>query len=143
MIKFLTYIIIFLPILACTDEQNGNAGRDAIAKAYGNYLYPADLNISEIDNLADSVNIYRNAIDNWLLENIILEKSKSQISGKDKKEIEQKVESYKNDLYTFAFQARIVRQKMDTLVADSLIKDYYEKYISNYMLEDPFCVSFM
>jgi len=87
---------------------------------------------------ADSINLLNSAIDNWLIEQLIAERSSFELPPSAKSELDQKVEDYRNELYAFAYEKEIVQQKMDTLISDSNIIRYYDNYISDYLLEEPF-----
>jgi hypothetical protein len=120
-------------------EERKNAQLGAIAKAYDSYLYPSELNIlDQYDNPADSINDVNHQIKNWLLYNIVLKQSQTQLPGDIQADIDEKVLEYKNDLYEFAYKSEVIRQKMDTVVTDSIIQQYYDTYISSYVLDEAY-----
>jgi len=120
-------------------EERKNAQLGAIAKAYDSYLYPNELNIlKQYDNPADSINDVNYQIKEWLLHHVILNQSQTQLPSDIQEEIDEKVLEYKNDLYEFAYKSEVIRQKMDTIIADSIIEQYYNTYISSYQLDEPY-----
>lgn len=126
-------------LVACSNADKKNANHGAIAKAYDQYLYTSTLEtVPNYNNPADSINELNNQINNWLISNIINEQSKTQLPATIRKDIEAKVETYRNELYAFAYEREITSQKMDTTLADSIIEGYYEKYISNYYLDQAY-----
>lgn len=124
---------------SCSNEEKKNANKGAVAKAYDHYLFSSSIDIPPNGtNSADSINSVNDQINNWLIDQIIKEQSKNQLPSDIQREIEAKVEAYQNELYAFAYQKEITRQKMDTVIADTIISSYYEKYISNYLLDAPY-----
>jgi len=139
--KFLSIIVTAVVLLAasCLSEDNKSMGEGAIAKAFDNYLFLSDIPYLHFGmHPADSINLVNSAIDNWLIEQLVFEKSTVQLPSSIKDEIDQKVADYQRELYAFAYEKEIVNQKMDTVIVDSSIVQYHEKYISEYLLEEPF-----
>lgn len=123
----------------CANEEHKNAQHGAIAKAYDSYLYQKNIEPkTNYTNPADSINHLNHQINNWLISNIIKEKSATQLPADVRKDIEEKVKKYEQELYDFAYKSEIIRQKMDTAIVDTIISQYYDKYISNYLLDEAY-----
>ncbi len=138
--NYKSVLILFMFFLvSCTNADKKNANHGAIAKAYDQYLYIDDLEMpTKNSNPADSLNELNDQINTWLISNIINEQSKTQLPTSIRREIEVKVDAYRNELYGFAYAHEITAQKMDTTIIDSIINKYYDKYISNYYLDQAY-----
>ncbi|MCP4120966.1 MAG: hypothetical protein GY751_04370 [Bacteroidetes bacterium] len=139
--KFFSIIVTAVVLLAasCLSEDNKSVGEGAIAKSFDNYLFISDIPYLQSGmHPADSINLVNSAIDNWLIEQLVFEKSTVQLPSSKKDEINQKVADYQRELYAFAYEKEIVNQKMDTVIVDSSIVQYHEKYTSEYLLEESF-----
>ena len=136
------YIILLSCIIgatACVDPDRKNKSEGAISRAFDQYLYLDDIEELHVGmNPADSINMVNNVIDNWLTEQLMSETARTHLPITTKKEIEDKVESYRHELYRFAYEKEIVRQKMDTTVHDTVISNYFDAYIKNYQLDEAY-----
>jgi hypothetical protein len=138
-IQFTGFIILFWSLTFCAKKDGKNAHQNAIAKAYDNYLYYSDLNLQErYDNQADSINDVNYQIKNWLLSNVVLKQSANQLPKDIQAQIDEKVLEYKNELYDFAYKSEVVRQKMNPTIEDSIVQQYYDTYVSSYLLDEAY-----
>jgi hypothetical protein len=129
--------VLITGFFSCTDTDKKNVSEGAVARAFSQYLY-----LEDIDGLqpgmapADSINTVNSAIDNWLIEQLVSETARAQLPEHTMQTIRSKVASYENELYRFAYEKEIVRQKMDTTLLDSTLEEYFNSYITSYLLEE-------
>lgn len=125
-------------LAACESQAPKQPEEGVVARAYDNYLL-----LSSIEGLkpgmhpADSINLVHNAVDHWLVEQLVYEQARMQLSPQELADIDRKVSEYQKELYTFAYEREVVQQKMDTTLADSAIMAYYDRYLSEYLLQEP------
>jgi len=128
-------------LLSCRDTNKP----DPIARAYDSYLYPDDLkgvfNADLEEN--DSINLLNAYIDQWQRQQVLLHHAQTQLKG-NLSEIDQQIEDYKNSLIIYEFEKSIVREKLDTVVTENEIVNYYKENEKIFVLKRPiFKVSFV
>ncbi len=110
---------------------------DIVAKVSENVLYKEDLRNSIPKELSteDSVNFAQSLIAKWVEEQVLLERAKYNL-GEALPGLEKKVENYKNSLFIYSYERELIRQKLDTIVTNRQIQDYYEQHQQNFQLKD-------
>lgn len=118
-------------------KKESKEGENAVARAYGYYLYPEDLEgvVPHNASRQDSISITKNFIENWIRKMAVLEKAEDNLDD-DQKDVSRQLEEYRNSLVTYAYEAELIRQKLDTNVSDAAVEAYYEKNKSNFELKD-------
>ena len=76
-----------------------------------------------------------NFINNWVKEELILQKAALNLSNIEE-EIEREVEKYRRSKLIYLYEKELVRQKLDTVVTDVQINNYYETNKFNFELKD-------
>ncbi len=124
----LVFIVACKPVL--NDEQ-----KVPIAKVHDKYLYKSDIENLFTNNLSkdDSVVIVRNYINDWVKRQLLLEKAELNLSI-DNKEIERQIEDYRSSLLIFKYKQELINQKLDTIVTDQEVEEYYNEYSGNFIL---------
>lgn len=123
-------------ITSCTYFKQKN--EQPIAKAYDKYLYPKDLDgvVPKSTHGNDSLSIVKAFIDQWQHEQVIQHQAENNVNI-DEQNIQRRLENYKKSLIRFQYEQELVRQKLDTLVTDNEINDYYDKNQDNFQLKKP------
>ena len=75
------------------------------------------------------------SINNWVKEELILQKAALNLSNIEE-EIEREVEKYRRSKLIYLYEKELVRQKLDTVVTDVQINNYYETNKFNFELKD-------
>lgn len=96
---------------------------------------------SEIDDIMpegisaeDSIAMVREYINSWALNELMLRKAKSQLSNSDKN-INKEIEDFKKNILTFRYEKLYIEERLDTLVTEKEIKDYYEEHKKHFTVE--------
>jgi hypothetical protein len=119
---------------ACGPSDPGGKGEDPLARVGDRYLYPSELKDLSYDQ-ADSAQIISKYIDNWIRETLLLQKAEKNLP-EDKMKFDKMVEDYHMSLITYEYESQLVKQKLDTVVSDEEIQNYYEENKSNFELKD-------
>ncbi len=136
MINYNRIIIILLVVFsfACKKETN-EVVEVPLAKVHDKVLYESDIinlfgvNISK----EDSIVIARNYINDWIKKQLLLEKAELNLTG-ESKDIEKQIEDYRSSLLIFRYKQELIKQKLDTVVTDAEIEEYYNEYSANFIL---------
>jgi hypothetical protein len=126
-------------ILSCGEEtaaETQDKGK-VIATVYNYNLYEKDLSAAIPVGLTpeDSTRRAENFINSWVREMLLLSKAESNLPANDP-EMEQKLRDYKNSLIIYAYETELVQQKLDTLVSDVEIENYYNEHAADFQLRD-------
>lgn len=134
----LTLFIVSAGTVSCRFfSKESKEGDGAVARAYGYYLYPEELSgvVPKNASRQDSISITRNFIENWIRKKAVLRKAEDNLDD-EQKDVSRQLEEYRNSLLTYAYEAELIRQRLDTTVTDQEIAAYYEKNKKNFELKD-------
>ncbi len=127
-------------VSACSQKKG-----EPIARAYNAYLYAED--IQELVNPGisekDSLTIVNTYIENWQRQQALLHVANKQAQHNPDRFLAQ-IEKYKNALLIHEFEDALLKKKLDTLISESEIEQYYEKNKNIFILKRPiFKVSYI
>tara|TARA_B100000768_G_scaffold30647_1_gene29125 strand:+ start:3851 stop:4702 length:852 start_codon:yes stop_codon:yes gene_type:complete len=107
-----------------------------LARLGDDFFYKSDLNIVLPTGLSkeDSVIFVKNHINNWAKRKILFNKALVNLGDKKQESLKQLIESYKNELFSYSYQEKIVKSSIDTFISENSIKDYYNKNKLNFKL---------
>lgn len=84
----------------------------------------------------DSVAFVKSYVENWLHFALLYEKACDNISDNDSS-LSQRVDRFKKELYINQYEQLFLQQKLDTLIPQTAIDEYYKKHKDEYVLERP------
>ncbi len=131
--------IAFLILNSCNyfkkEAPPGEA--DKVARCYDKFLYKKDLAgiVPKGTSNKDSIKIVSNYIDNWIRQNVILHKAESNLN-EEEKNVQEQMQQYRNSLVKFIYQRELIKEKLDTVVNDVEIEEYYNKNQANFQLKN-------
>ena len=124
-------------LFACDRSPKQEQNRVAVARANEDYLY-----LDEIQDIVpsgtpakDSTELITKYIDNWIRETLVTQKAESNL-GDEQKNVEKQLRNYRNSLITYTYEKELVKQKLDTIVSDSEIEEYYNNNQADFELKD-------
>lgn len=130
--SLVTFIILFV---SCPAIEN-NKQKEPLARVENMYFYPSDLpnifngGISE----EDSAEIAKTYIQKWIKNKLLLQKAELNIPNQKQQEVLKKLEDTRASLMIYEYQQQMINQKLDTIVTQSEIDEYYNKYFNNFIL---------
>ncbi|REJ84826.1 MAG: hypothetical protein DWQ44_08325 [Bacteroidetes bacterium] len=139
--KFSLILLSLLSVSLCGcswfGKRTSHGEGEAVARVYDYILLEEDLTgiVPQGASRQDSIAITSNFIENWIRQKVVLHKAERNLD-EEKKNVEKKLEEYRNSLVTYAYETELIRQKLDTVVSDTEIQDYYEKNKNNFELKD-------
>lgn len=135
----LIYIIclLLLALVACKNNSEKELDKPIVARAGDAVLYEdALMDIVPAGTPSkDSLELIRNFIDNWARESLVIQKAESNLSD-EQKNVDKQLQDYRNSLITYIYEKELVKQKLDTVVTDQEIEDYYNKNQNDFELRD-------
>lgn len=137
--KLIAILCLFLSLSSCglKTQQDDSSDKVKVARAYDYFLYDEDLIgiVAPGSSESDSITITGNFIENWIRQKSVLHKAEKNLTD-EKKQVEKKLEEYRNSLITYTYETELVRQKLDTIVTDEEIESFYEMNRNNFELKD-------
>lgn len=128
--------ILVLSLTSCKYFSD-NKHEQIVAECYGQYLYRSDLQglVPEGTTANDSIAITKQFVDNWIRGQIMLQQAEKNLT-EDQKDFKDQLESYRNSLIIYAYESELVRQKLDTIVTDEQIEEFYKSNQVNFQLRE-------
>ena len=134
--NFFIVWLLLLSVFSCTEKEK-TANEKPVARVSEKYLYESDINslITKGMSKDDSIIVVRNYIDDWIRKQLMLEKAELKLTD-ESLELEKLINDYRSSLLIFKYQQELINQKLDTIVSDEEVEDYYNEYSSNFILTD-------
>lgn len=137
--KFLWALGLMSALSAC-DWFGGlstEPGKEAVARVQDEYLYREELASIIQPGLPakDSLQLAKSYIENWIRNRLVLEKAEANLA-EELKNVDRKLEQYRNSLIRYTYEREIIRQNLDTTVSDNDIQKYYNENKANFLLRD-------
>jgi hypothetical protein len=129
-------IILLVLLTACSTFFRKKTER-VLARVGDDYLYESDMKgvIPTRTPSKDSVQLSRNYIDNWVRERLLIAQARKNLTA-GQMDFTKQLENYKNSLIVFEYENALVRQKLDTIIAEDEIENYYDSNQKNFLLKD-------
>lgn len=131
-------LFLFIPVLfmGCNHLPESR-NEKPVARVYNNYLYTSDLTdvVPAGTEASDSAKLAKDFIEKWIRNQLLLNKAEINLTDAEK-DVELQMESYRSSLLIYAYQQSYLRQKLDTVVTDKELEDYYNQNRSNYIISE-------
>jgi hypothetical protein len=123
-------------LVLCSCGKSGLAD-GVVAEAYGEQLFQSDLRsmVTPGTSTEDSAALAQRFIDNWLRERVLLHTAELNLS-ETQKDVDRQLREYRTSLITYTYEQALVRQKLDTVITDKDIMEFYEANTKNFELKD-------
>ena len=132
-------LLLSLGALASCDIANNLVHDDnVVARAAGEKLYRSTLQSFIPDGTApaDSARMAQQYIQSWASEAILLKKAQKEL-GKEGRDVSREMEDYRRSLLRYRYEQQYISDRLDTLITDAQIKDYYEAHKETFALSRP------
>lgn len=138
LIKYVTVSVLLTVLLtACNTSGGKSSNRIAIARANGSYLYLDNVRdiVPSGASSKDSLDLINRHIDNWLHETLEIQKAEENLTD-EQKDVESKLLAYRNSLITYTYEKELVKQRLDTIITNEEVENYYNSNKGNFELKD-------
>ena len=132
--KLRKLFILLLLILSC--DFNTELNDNIVARVGDKTLSKEDLinKLPKIVNSEDSIIISNKIINNWALNQLLIDNAEINLSSEEVEKIEKISSDYYNDLLISTYKNKIASYNSDTLVLDDEISKYYDSNFENFLL---------
>ena len=134
-----SFIITILFLLTgCQAIQSFIHDDKVVARVGKHKLYESEVNayIPSGVSIADSTNLALQYINTWATDIIFSDMAQSQLS-KAERDVTAELEAYKRELLRFRYEQRFIGDRLDTLVTEDQMLDFYEKHKNLFTLDRP------
>lgn len=130
----LTILALFAVTHGCS-LINGNNTEQPVARVFEEYLYPSDLKdaIPEGTSMEDSAVLAKRYVDTWIKDQLMVKRAEQALT-EEQKDFDRQIAEYHRSLLIFTYREKLLRQKLDSVITDQAIREYYEENISNFLL---------
>jgi len=129
-------LIIMIIVVSAGCNKNNIVKRIPVAEVGNTILYYDEIPdpVSNELNKADSAAIVQNYINKWAKRRLLLQKAEENLSPELKIEIARQLEDTRTNLVIYQYQRQMMLQKMDTILTDSELENYYSANEKSFML---------
>ena len=129
--------IAFLLLMAGCDYFQKSSKEVVVAECYGKYLYESDLKgiVPEGASTMDSIQRVSTFIDSWIRRQVLIHQAENNLD-KDKLDLKKQMEEYRNSLIIYEYESQLINQKLDTVVSENEIAEYYEQNKDDFQLRN-------
>jgi hypothetical protein len=101
------------------------------------YLYESDIKgIIPAGTLPkDSIQLVKGFVDSWVRQQLVIQQAEKNLSD-EQMDFTRQLDNYRNSLVIFEYENELVRQKLDTVVTEDDIQNYYDANQQNFLLKD-------
>lgn len=126
-------LFLFLVAVSCSSDKNG--GGRPLAKVGDRILYYSEVRNMLPDEISasDSTLMVEDYIKKWVQKELVIQKAEENLSA-EQKDVTKELEEYRKSLILYKYEKEMVRQKMDTLVTQASIREYYVKNLETFVL---------
>ena len=129
--------ITSLLLLASCDFFQKKTKEVVVAECYGKYLYESDLKgiVPEGATIMDSIQRVSTFIDSWVRRQVLIHQAENNLE-KEELAFQKQIEEYRNSLVIYTYESQLINQKLDTIVSEDEIADYYEQHKEDFQLRN-------
>ena len=129
--------IAFLLLLVGCDYFQKSSKEVVLAECYGKYLFESDLQgvVPEGASIMDSIQLVNTFIDSWVRRQVLIHQAENNLN-KEQLDLEKQVDEYRNSLVIYAYESQLIEQKLDTVVSEDEIAEYYDQNKENFQLRN-------
>ena len=129
-------LLVSCALISSCDLQSSSEGEEAVASVFDQYLYKSDIVRVVPGALSgeDSARYVKSFIDNWVKEQLMLNKAMFNLKREEEEDIDKKLDDYRASLTIYAYEKELVKQQLDTAISTDDILEFYEPNRKNFRL---------
>lgn len=132
-------LILLLPLIVSCELFSGLVHDDQVVAKVGKAkLYKSEIEelIPDIISSEDSLNLASRYIQLWAMDRLYAQVAENQLS-KSEMDISEEMEAYRMSLIKYRYEQRYVQDRLDTLVTNEQIQNYYSEHSADFRLSRP------
>ncbi|MCF6358882.1 MAG: peptidyl-prolyl cis-trans isomerase [Draconibacterium sp.] len=126
-------VVVGLSVLSCTN--NSNPEQLIVAKVGEELLFASDLStiIPTGIGAKDSSMMAADYIEKWVKQELLIQKANDNLTPAQKN-VTRELREYRNSLIIYKYKNELIKQRMDTMVTEDQIMDFYNSNLENFNL---------
>ena len=134
---FFEWILFFLLFLISCQPGLRDDSEEILARVGDEYLYASELDgiIFPGVSAKDSLILSQNFINNWIRQKLLLKHAEKNLTS-EQKDFSKQLEDYRNSLIIYKYETILIEQRLDTVVTEEEIEEYYNRNKKNFELKD-------
>lgn len=133
-------LFLLLPLLlgACNAISSLVHDDQVVAKVGDHKLYKSELErfIPNMIPAADSARLAEQYINTWAMDLLYMEVAEAELS-KGELDVSNELEDFRRSLLKYRYEQRYINDRLDTLVTDEQIRQYYQQHEADFALKRP------
>lgn len=136
--RIFPFILLLLSLCGCRTITSLIHDDEVVAKVGEEKLFLSELQeyIPEYASPEDSVSLARQYINSWAAEQIYMQAASSTLT-KEEMDVTPELEDYRRSLIKYRYEQRYVNDRLDTLITDAQIEEYYNAHKDDFTLSRP------
>lgn len=128
-------ILVFLAFFSNWCSRFSTNDEKPLAQVGNAYLYPSEVKELVKPGLTqkDSSLMIAGLVEKWIRKQLILQIAELNLLDEEK-DVSKELEEYRTSLIIYKYEQKFVKEKLDTVVSQSDIEEYYEANKSNFVL---------
>lgn len=130
-------LIPMLPFLvqACSLVSDREL-EEPVARVFEEYLYPSDLEKVIPSGISDedSIQLAKRYTETWVKDMLMEHRARASLT-EEQMDFASQIAEYHRSLLIYTYRQNLLQQKLDTLISEQEINDYYEENSKNFVLE--------
>ena len=133
-LPYLFFVLFTCLVSSCDWVKEQEFKETPLCRVYDQYLYPSDLKglIGSSYSEDDSLRLIKRYIDSWVKQHLVLKVAKENMEV-DKVALKRKITDYSNTLIIYDYEQALLKQKLDTMVSESEVLNYYTEFKHNFL----------
>lgn len=136
--KVLAFILALSALCSCKAVSSLIHDDEVVARVGGEKLYLSEVlgYVPEFASPEDSAKFVGQYINSWATE-LLYQQAAAEVLSKEEMDLERELEDYRRSLVKYRYEQRVIGEKLDTVITDEQISEYYGSHPDAFMLERP------
>ena len=122
------HIFLFSILLIFTACRGLSSDDKLLVALYDKELYFSEISKALPNEQSDSAVFVQSYIDSWIKKQLLVAQAEMNLTDA-LKDVESRINDYRNSLLIYAYQQELIKQNFDTVVSKEELQNYYDENI--------------
>lgn len=136
--KYVQILLLLLAVCSCESVSSLIHDDEVVAKVGKYKLYKSEVErfIPDMVSPEDSAILAAKYVNSWATDLLYMKVAEDQLT-KPELDVTEELEVYRRSLLKFRYEQRYINDRLDTLITDEQVKEYYETHADDFQLSRP------